>query len=290
MSAQYNTVHQWLDRTEYPFEHKFIKLKAGEMHYADEGQGEVILFVHGTPTWSFLYRNFIKELSKSYRCIAIDHIGFGLSDKPAHGTNPEQHVENLVEFIDKMSLNNITLVVHDFGGPIGLGAAIQQHERIKQIVMFNTWLWETKSNPEAVKVDRLINSPLGKFLYLILNFSPKVLLKQGFHDKRKLTKSIHQQYIKPFPDKNSRRSLLMLAKALVGSSDWYEEQWNKLAVLEDKPWLILWGTKDKFITPDFLSKWKQRLPNAKVAVYECGHFVQEERSKECAEEITLLMK
>lgn len=270
----------WLDKEMYPFEENYIDLEHGSMHYVDEGEGEVLLFVHGTPSWSFLYRDLIKTLSASYRCIAIDHIGFGLSEKPVDfaGT-PQLHGENLSEFIQKMDLQDITIVVHDFGGPIGLSSAISNPKRIKQVVLFNTWLWETKSNPEAQKLDRILNGWMGRFLYLSMNFSPKVLLKKGFYDKSKLNKDIHDHYIKPFPTKDSRRSLLHIGQSLVGSSDWYQEQWDSLDVLTDKPWLILWGTKDEFITTTYLEKWEKRLPNAKVKRLECGHFLQEEQPK-----------
>lgn len=281
---------KWLDTTAYPFKNNYISLSSGQMHYVDEGEGEIILFVHGTPTWSFLYRGFISELSKKYRCIAIDHVGFGLSEKPENFTGtPEAHSKNLTEFIKALDLENITLVVHDFGGPIGLSSAIQNNERIKQVVLFNTWLWETKTNPDAMKVDKVLQSRLGQFLYLQMNFSPNVLLKKGFDDKKKLTSQIHKQYKGPFPNKSSRWSLLNLGKSLVGSSDWYQEQWIHMDKIDQKPWLILWGTKDTFITMEYLQKWSQRVPNAKVVTFECGHFVQEEKMTEAIQEIEIFM-
>ncbi|QCK16125.1 alpha/beta fold hydrolase [Mangrovivirga cuniculi] len=271
----------WVDNSLYPFENKYLRLEAGNMHYVDEGQGEIILFVHGTPTWSFLYRNFIKELSKNYRCIAIDHLGFGLSEKPDSipGT-PEWHSNNLSEFIEKLDLQKITLVVHDFGGPIGLAAGIKHSKRINKVVLFNSWLWETKHEKEALKIDKIINSWLGKFLYLNMNYSPKVLLKKGFTDKNNLPKEVHKQYIQPFPDKKSRIPLLNLAKALVGSSDWYQKQWEQLDQLSDKNWLMLWGVNDDFITTKYLKKWQDRLTEAKTLEFECGHFIQEEKTSE----------
>ena len=92
---------QWLDTTLYPFENKFIQLDAGKMYYVDEGEGDIILFVHGTPAWSFLYREHITELSKKHRCITVDHIDFGLSEKPENfdGT-PQSHSKNLTEFME----------------------------------------------------------------------------------------------------------------------------------------------------------------------------------------------
>lgn len=284
-------ISECLDTKLYPFENRYIQLSSGKMHYIDEGEGALLLFIHGTPTWSFLYRDFISALSKNYRCIAVDHIGFGLSEKPEHfDGKPQSHAENLSIFMEELDLKDVTLVVHDFGGPIGLGAAIHNSDRIRQIVLFNSWLWETKSNPSVQKVDRLINSRIGKFLYLRMNFSPRVLIKQGVYDKKKLTKKVHQQYINPFPSKKSRQSLLKIAKSLSASSKWYQEQWENLHFLESKPWLILWGKKDAFITLEDLEKWKKRLPNAKVSTYDCGHFLQEEKAPELISEIDDFMK
>lgn len=281
------TGQSWLDQNEYPFKHHYIELESGTMHYVDEGSGDILLFVHGTPTWSFLYRHLISELSAKYRTIAIDHLGFGLSAKPeTFRGRPEDHARNLSEFIQRLELDNITLVIHDFGGPIGLAAGIEHAERIKQVVMFNTWLWETASNKAAQKINRIINSPIGRFLYLRLNFSPRVLLKKAFSDKKVLSKTIHKQYYKPYPDKPSRIQLYRIAQSLVGSSDWYEQQWQKLDLLENKPWLILWGIKDNLFSRDFLKKWKRRLPHARVHTYNAGHFVQEEYPNKTAAAIS----
>ncbi len=278
---------KWLDTSLHPFKSNYVQLPTGRMHYVDEGKGEVILFVHGTPTWSFLFRDFIKKLAQNHRCIAVDHLGFGLSDKPenSEGT-PQTHAQNLSAFIKHLNLETITLVVHDFGGPIGLGWAVENPDRVKQIVLFNTWLWETKHEPAAQKVDRVINSPLGKFLYLRMNFSPKVLLKKGFADRKHLTKQIHKYYTRPFPNKTSRQSLLKLAQSLVGSSDWYQQQGSKLDTLRDKPQLILWGMKDTFITPKYLDQWKAQWPNATVREFDCGHFVPEEKTQEAISAIS----
>lgn len=272
-----NETPDWLDSKEYPFLNKYVQLTQGQMHYIDEGEGEVILFIHGTPTWSFLYRKHIEHFSKNYRCIAMDHIGFGLSEKPMEfDGKPESHSENLTEFIRKLDLRDITLVVHDFGGPIGLSAAIREPDRFKRIITYNTWLWETDSSVEIQKLDKMVNSGIGKFMYLRMNASPRILLKQAYYDKKKLTRDIHKQYTGPFNSKESRYSLWNLAKSLKGSSDWYDEQLNQIDSISDKPWMIMWGDRDKFITPGYLEKWKNILPGARVDNFDCGHFVQEE--------------
>jgi len=281
-----NLEYNSLDKSEYPFKSNYYQSKYGKVHYIDEGKGEVLLFLHGTPTWSFLYRYYIKELSTNYRCIAIDHLGFGLSDKNKdfEGT-PQAHNKILEEFITNLNLKNINLIVHDFGGVIGLPYAINHPENINKLVIFNTWLWETKSNKDVVKVGKILNSAIGKFMYLNLNFSPKVLFKKAFYDKNKLSKSIHKQYILPFPNKNSRYGLLKIGQSLLDSSDWYQANWNKIDKIRDKNTLFLWGVKDEFIKVDFLNKWESTFTNKKVVRYDAGHFVQEEFPKETISEI-----
>jgi haloalkane dehalogenase len=271
----------WLDTTEYPFRSNYLETKHGKIHYIDEGQGDIILFVHGTPTWSFLYRNYVKELSKTHRCIAIDHLGFGLSDKPTdfNGT-PVAHSKNLELLIDSLQLEKFTLVVHDFGGPIGLSYAIAHPDKISNIVLFNTWLWSTKEDKDAQKIDKILHSRLGNFIYLNTNFSPKVLFKKAFYNSKKLSKQIHTQYTKPFPNKSSRYGLLNIGKSLIGSSDWYDLQWSQIDSIKDKPFLILWGEKDEFIKKENLNKWTSKLTNETTHTFEAGHFVQEEKFEE----------
>ena len=267
----------WLDPNEYPFKHRYFDSPDGKIHYIDEGKGDPIVFVHGTPTWSFLYRNYVKSLSSKYRCLAIDHLGFGLSDKPKDfiGT-PETHATNFSRWVEALKLEKFTLVVHDFGGPIALSYAIDNPEKISRIVMFNTWLWETKTNKDAIKIDKILHNFIGNFLYLNTNFSPKYLLKKAFFNQKKLVSHIHQHYKKPYKSRHDRYGLLKLGKSLIGSSDWYEEQWKQISNIKHIPFLILWGVKDQFIKKEELLKWKNSLENAKLIEFNCGHFVQEE--------------
>ncbi len=129
----------WLDTSEYPFTSKYFNINGHQLHYLDEGQGETILFVHGTPSWSFDFRNIIKRLKTDFRCVAMDHIGFGLSDKPEeYNYSTQNHSKTLEKFVSEMKLDNLTLVVHDFGGPIGLNFAIQNPEKVKKVVILNS--------------------------------------------------------------------------------------------------------------------------------------------------------
>lgn len=281
----------WIDKKEYPFQNRYIHTPNGKMHYIDEGQGEVLLFVHGTPTWSFLWRNFIKKLSKNYRCIAMDHIGFGLSEKnKAFEGTPEAHSENLKLLITKLGLEKFTLIVHDFGGPIGLSCALTFPDKVQNLVLFNTWLWETKNDKSAQQVSKILHNPIGNFIYLNTNFSARILFKQAFFNKKALAKNIHRHYTLPFPNKHTRHGLLKIGKALLGSSDWYELQKSKISTLKDIPVQIIWGTKDPLIKLENLQKWTNLFPAAQVAELESGHFIQEEKWQESVNIIEEFLK
>jgi haloalkane dehalogenase len=268
----------WLDRNAYPFEGKYIQVDGGNMHYVDEGEGPPVVMVHGTPTWSFLYRHMIKNLREDYRCIAMDHIGFGMSDKPeSWAYAPEAHGHNLHLLMDALHLDDISLIVHDFGGPIGLSYAIAHPEKIRRIAMCNTWLWSLDEDDTVAKAAKIASGPIGKFLYRYFNFSARMLIKQGFRDSEKLTKEIHYQYIQPFDSRAKRSGTIGFAEALLGSGEWYESLWAKRGRLKGKPVQFLWGVHDGFLQSHMLEKWKSAFPEASVEELEAGHFVQDEQ-------------
>lgn len=268
----------WLNQSEYPFNSKFVYINGQNLHFIDEGKGETILFVHGTPSWSFDYRNLIKHLKENFRCVAIDHIGFGLSDKPEHyDYSTQNHSKTLEKFVIEKQLNNITLVVHDFGGPIGLNFAMNHPGKIKNLIILNSWLWSSKNDPDFIKIKRVLRSPILPFLYRYLNFSPKFILPQSFGDK-KLSKHLLKQYTQPFADKTQRNGVLAFAKSLLNDQDWFEELWRRRNVLAEKPTLFIWGMKDSVIKPHNLRKFQTGFSNIKTLQLEtCGHFPQEEQ-------------
>lgn len=273
-----------VDRSLYPFDSHYHETPEGRMHYVDEGSGPAILFVHGTPTWSFLFRDLLATLARHNRVIAVDHLGFGLSEKPAGADyRPEHHGRRLAGLIEHLGLRDMTLVVHDFGGPIGLSYAISQPDRVSRLVVFNTWLWSQAADPGTVRVSRLLGGSLGRFLYTRLNFSPRVLLKMGFADRSKLTTNVHGHYLRVFPTPEDRLAPWVLARELIGSSDWYDSLWSQRARLRGKPMLIVWGMKDRAFTPRFLRRWREAFPEADVAtLQDAGHFATEEASGEVA--------
>lgn len=274
----------WVNPLEYSFRPCFLQLEAGRMHYVDEGQGEVIVMVHGTPTWSFLYRNLIKKLSPHYRVIAPDHIGFGLSDKPENWSYlPLDHARNLSDLVERLELRDITLVVHDFGGPIGLSYAIEHPENVKRIVIMNTFMWPLKGDKAFEMPNRIFNNPLGRFAYKRLNFSPVVMVRSAWGDKKKLTKEIHRHYIQALPTPSDRQGTWVFLQQLIGSSDWYQSLWDRRDNLRGKPALIFWGMKDIAFKEKELERWKDLFPAARVVCFpEAGHFLQEEEGDQIA--------
>ena len=156
-------IPDWLDRAEYPFASHVVALNPGRMHYVDEGHWPTILLVHGTPTWSFEYRHLIRALAGRARVIAPDHFGFGLSDRPADfAYTPEAHAAALREFVERLDLRDITLVVHDYGGPIGLPLALDADSRVSRVVLLNTWMWPFDDDPDMQKKGRFAAGGLGR--------------------------------------------------------------------------------------------------------------------------------
>jgi haloalkane dehalogenase len=273
----------WVDRQAYPFSTHRLKLTDGSVSYVDEGQGEPVLLVHGTPTWSFEYRHLIRALSARHRCIAPDHLGFGLSERPAEFPyTPEAHARVLAEFVDRLNLDRFTLVAHDFGGPISLPLALDRPGRVRGLVLLNTWMWSFADDRGMARKARLAGGALGRFLYRRLNFSLRAITPQAYGDRRKLTPAIHGQYLAPFPDADGRgRVLWALARALLGSSDFYDSLWQRRDRLAALPALILWGMKDSAFQPPLLQRWRRALPGARVVeLAEAGHWPHEEEPAE----------
>lgn len=282
----------WLDQKLFPFESKWITIDGHQLHYIDEGKGETILFIHGTPEWSFGWRDLIKELRNHYRCIAVDMLGFGLSDKPQNGDYTcMAHSNRLEKIIQQLDLKNFNLIANDFGGGISLPYVIQHSENVKKIMLFNTWMWSLKNDKHYSGPAKVMNTFLGKVMYLNFNFPVNIVMPAAFGDKKKLTKQIHAHYKNALPTSASRVGAYAFAKELMNASDWWQSNWNQLEKISDKPFLIFWGMKDSFIPPRELEKWKAKLPTAKVVVYEdAGHFVQEEKSEEMMVEIRTFLE
>ncbi len=289
-----NTQPVWLDKNLFPFESKWIDIDGNQLHYIAGGnvEGETILFVHGTPEWSFGWRDLIKGLRIHFRCIALDMLGFGLSDKPYDGDYTCQaHSKRLEKFIQHLDLKNFNLIANDFGGGISLPYVIQHSENVQKIMLFNTWMWSLKNDKHYSRPAKVMNTLLGKIMYLNFNFPVNVVMPAAFGDKKKLTKEIHAHYKNALPNAATRVGAYAFAKELMNAAHWWQSNWAQLDKISDKPFLIFWGMKDSFVPSKELEKWKSKLPTAKVVVYEdAGHFVQEEKAEDMVREIRDFLK
>jgi haloalkane dehalogenase len=262
------------------------------MHYVDEGSGDPVLFVHGTPSWSFEFRDLIRSLAPSRRCIAPDHLGFGLSSRPTHFPyTPEAHATTLDAFVDRVGLKRFALVVHDFGGPIGLPLALSGRHEVTDLVVMNTFMWPIDDDAAMVKGARLAGGPIGRFLYKYANASLRILMPTAYGDRAKLTRGIHRQYLEPFRDRAARVLVLhTLAKALLASRAHYEHLWHESSRLKRMPALIVWGMKDHAFGARHLARWEGRLPHANVLrLAGAGHWPHEEAPAEVASAIRDLL-
>ena len=269
----------WLDRNAYPFTSRELPLAAGRMHYVDEGRGEPLLFVHGTPTWSFEFRHLIAAFSGRYRCIAPDHLGFGLSERPPRfAYTPEAHAANLGDFVERLKLDRFTLIVHDFGGPIALPLALRERSPVAKLVILNSWCWPFAESKDEIRKARLAGSGVGRWLYRYANASLRLIMPSAYGDRRKLTPAIHRQYLSVFEDRGARVLVLhALAKALLDSHDFYASLWRDAERLRRFPSLIVWGLKDSAFPPYQLERWRRLLPGARLAALdEAGHWPHEE--------------
>jgi len=285
------TLPAWLDRGAYPFRTAKLRTDDGAMSYVDEGEGAPVLFVHGTPSWSFEWRHAISALSGHVRCIAPDHLGFGLSDKPLAGAyRPEDHARRLAALVRHLDLRDITLVVHDFGGPIGLALLSEEPERIARVMVVNTWAWPHGSDPRMRRLSGLVRSWLGRVLYRRFNASPRWLLPASFADRRRLTPAIHRQYLAPFPDAASRTAPWVLGCELTGSDAWYARVWEARERIAARPLSIVWGLDDPAFGASYLARWTETFPHASVTTLPgVGHFPQEEAPTELAAAIERLL-
>ena len=274
----------WIDRKEYPFESRYFAVPAGRLHYVDEGAGSPIVMVHGNPTWSFLYRDLIKRLKSKYRCVAMDHIGFGLSDKPEEWSYlPEDHAKNLSALIDGLGLSNITLVLQDWGGPIGLAYAVAHPEKIARVILMNTWAWPVNRDLHYVAFSGFMGGPLGRMLIRRYNFFAQVLLRQAFGDKSKLSKAAHMHYLRPLEALEDRKGSMIFPKQIIASTPWLDQIWSSISALNGKPKLFVWGMKDIAFRDKELKRWEQTFPESRsVRLDTVGHFVQEEAPNELA--------
>ncbi len=268
----------WLNVIEYPFPTREFRAREGWMSYVDIGRGRPVVFVHGSMSWSYIFRKMIRTLAPYHRCVAIDHLGFGLSEKPTRADySHKAHYERLKALLDYLELEDVTLVVHDSGGPIGLPFALEFPDRVREVVLLNTFMWPLDENGPAQRISKLCGNPLNRIYYRVLNASPLFIFPALFADRHRMSRSTQMQYLEPWRSFKTRGAAYDMVSGLRSSRDWFDELWEKREVLADKRALLLWGLKDPLFGIHALDRWTNLFNNLEVTTFERnGRYLLEE--------------
>jgi haloalkane dehalogenase len=283
-------MHPNVPQNLYPFESHYLDRNGLKYHYVDEGAGDPVVMVHGNPSWSFLYRNVILALRGQYRTLAPDHIGCGFSEKPddsRYAYRLERRIDDLEALLEHLGIvRDVTLVVHDWGGMIGLGWAARHPERLRRLVVLNTSgfpLPPTKPLPWTLWLCR--NTPIGAFLvrgFNAFSFGATYMAV----NRRPLTPEVSRAFRAPYDSWANRIATLRFVQdiPLKPGDPGYEIVAGVERSLENYrkiPVMICWGLRDFVFDRHFLEKWEQHLPEAEVHRYEdAGHYVLEDAGEE----------
>lgn len=284
----------------WPYKPRWFDTAQGRMHYIDEGpQGAPpVVMVHGNPTWGYLYRRFIRALTESgFRAIALDHLGFGRSDKPDDAsiyTIPE-HANRCEALLESLDLQGATLVVQDWGGPIGLAWAARHPERVSALFILNTFFQRPVKKVPLPFLLHLFRTPVvGEILVKGMHaFVRGFLFRAGLNDPGRLTESDKFAYLAPHPTWSSRTGILAFPRQIPSGpegniSDFVAAENERLvASFADKPVKIVWPMKDVAFSPETLDgMWLKHFPEAEVTrIAEAGHFIQEDAHEKVIPEL-----
>lgn len=263
----------------WPYDPRWLFTDGIRLHYVDEGPrgGEPVVLLHGNPTWSYLYRRYIGALADAgHRVVAYDELGFGRSDKP-HAVREyslERHGRHFAALMDELGLDGVTLIVHDWGGPLGLGWAAEHPERVRRLVILNTF---SESAPGARGPFRwpLTRGLLVKAMHFYVR---GFLFRGGLRHPESLGERERAAYLAPHPSWPSRSGVLAYTRLAARPPD-YE-------ALRGKPVLFCWGMRDRALGEHALRRWQERLPGATTVEHEdAASFVPEDAPEESLQAI-----
>lgn len=286
-----------LDPSLYPFDRNYHELSSSHcMHFVDDGRVEhpPVVMVHGNPTWSFYYRALIRGLCDDHRCLAPDHIGMGLSDRPddrAYDYTLASRVRDLGDWLDAVEPKRpVDLVVHDWGGAIGMSWACAHPDRVRRIVLLNTWAFTI---PEHMRLPRALKFARSRpGAWLIKGFNAFSALAVRMATERRLDPAVARGLVAPYRGAPSRRraTLRFVQDIPLGPDDpaWpvLAETEQRLSRLKEKPTLVCWGGKDFVFDDRVLERWRELLPGARVEYIEsAGHYVLEDAPEQIVESV-----
>jgi haloalkane dehalogenase len=263
--AHEETVPEWVDRSGYHFTHRWMDVGAGRLHYLDEGTGPPLVLVPGNPDWSFSWRHLVHRFRQHYRCIVPDHLGFGLSDKPAHWSYlPRDHAHNLAALLEQCAVDQATLMVSDWGGPIALSWAVRNRQRVSALVVENSWCWDVRDDWYYRAYAGVVGGAPGRWLIRNFNLFAGPLLRAVVGNKAALTPAEHAHFKKQFGRPEERHGVATFPGQVTASGPWLQQIWDQLEPLARTPALFLWGQKDPAFREKELQRWLTRFTDAEV--------------------------
>jgi haloalkane dehalogenase len=271
----------------YPFASRWFDSTRGRMHYVDEGSGPPILLCHGNPTWSFLYRDIIVALRDRFRCIAPDYLGFGLSERPpGFGYTIDEHAGVVGELVDHLGLDGYLTMGQDWGGPISMAVDVVRAERVRGIVLGNTWFWP--ADALSMKAfSRVMSSAPLQYAILRRNFFVERLIPAG--TSRRLSAAVMEHYRAVQPSAEARKGVAEMPKQILAAHPLLARLTRDVpAKLGGKPALLVWGMKDVAFRPrPMLPRMRAAFPDhVLVELPNAKHFIQEDAPEQIAAAIT----
>lgn len=283
-------------RAEYPFHDRFQNIDGKKYHYVEVGEGEqTVVCVHGNPTWSFYYRSLLTGLKNEARVLAVDHIGCGLSEKPRdYPYTLRQHTDNLIAWLDAMDLRRVVMVVHDWGGAIGLGAAVARPDRVSKLLILNTAAFPPPYIPWRIAACRF--PILGSIGIRYFNVFARAATRMTLHRLASLSPTAKAGLLAPYSSIEHRTAIdafvqdipMKRSHPTYATLEQLEKDLPKLAHL---PIRLVWGMQDWCFRPECLTRFQKYFPQASVRKLEdVGHYVMEEAPSEVLEEMRLLLQ
>lgn len=264
----------------YPFTSRWYSIEGYRLHYLDEGEGEVVVMLHGNPTWSFFYRHLILGLRESYRVLVPDHMGCGLSEKPqCYPYTLATHIQNLEQLLATVE-DPVTLILHDWGGPIGMGWAIRQPERVRRLIILNTAAFRSSQLPWRIAICRW--PMVGTILVRGFNAFVRAALGMAVAKHERMTPLIAKGYLFPYDSWANRIAIHRFVQDIPlrpsqSSYRWLHEIEENLPRFHHTPLLLQWGGRDWCFHRGFLEEWLHRFPHAAYDCYDdAGHWVLED--------------
>ncbi len=272
----------WVDDELFPFESRFLDIEGHRVHYVDEGSGPTLLFLHGNPTWSFDYSTVIAPLRADFRCVAVDYPGFGLSTAAlGYRYLPTEHAKIIGRFVDSLGLSNVTLVGHDWGGPIGLAVVQHRPETFDRLVVTNTWAWPV-TDPLIQVMSHVMGSPIGRLLIRQLNLFVNVMIPIG-HRLTTPTSAQMDHYRKALDSPARREGSAVFPREITSSREFLADIEAGLEGIAALPTLIIWGDGDFAFGDKELRRWQQTFTDHEtVIVSGAGHFVPSDAPEQFA--------